>query len=857
MTILGRLAGLFCTLLMILSCSDAAVMVEPGVSLELARSRAALVSDLHYRLRFDIPRDRKAPIAAQAEISFDLADASAALPLDFREEPTNIETVYANGKSVDYQFINEHIVIPAAALHSGRNVLEVDFTAGESSLNRNPDYLYTLLVPDRARTLFPLFDQPDLKARYDLSLVVPEGWKAMSSAPVSEVIEEGGRLEYHFETSDLISSYLFSFVAGEFESITREVNGRLMTMFHRETDGAKLARNLDTIFDLHSSSIAWMEDYTGIEYPFAKFDFALIPSFPYGGMEHVGAIQYRAAPLLLDEAPSEPDLLGRAQLIAHETAHMWFGNLVTMKWFNDVWTKEVFASFMAGKIVNPGFAQINHDLNFLVSHYPPAYAIDRSQGANPIRQELANLNQAGQMYGSIIYHKAPIMMRQLELLVGETVFQQGMRKYLGTYAHRNATWPDLISILDAGSDLNLTAWSEVWVNTAGRPEFQLSPPEDPGQAAQLIQLDATGLDRVWPQQFEVLALVAGDQDRARLVTNESTTALPRLDSPVGGASYLFSADGYGYGLFPADMALFHAWPLLGDVEKGVALINSYENLLQGKLTGVEGYFMLLLDLVQTEGNQLLLELALGQMKYTYNSLLTDAQRARQRPVLESALWRTILAQLDRSRTRVFFRAYASLASSPQGLVTLRELWSGERVVDKLVLEEEDMLWLAQILAIRLPDESAAIVARQIVNTENPDRRRRLEFIAPSLSSDIDVRDAFFASLADVENRQTEPWVTEALSNLHHPARLDVSHKYLLPSLELLQEIQQTGDIFFPSDWLRSTLGNYRSASAVDTVRSFLSDRPDYNAQLRMKVLQAADPLFRASHIQKVQLAAGE
>ena len=180
----------------------------------------------------------------------------------------------------------------------------------------------------------------------------------------------------------MISSYLFSFVAGKFQRETRQINGRQMTMLHRESDREKVARNLDAIFDLHGAALSWLEEYTAIDYPFRKFDFALIPSFQYGGMEHVGAIQYRADSLLLNAQPSQTQLLSRASLIAHETAHMWFGDLVTMDWFNDVWTKEVFANFMAAKIVNPSFPEINHDLNFLIRHFPSAYAVDRTQGAN-------------------------------------------------------------------------------------------------------------------------------------------------------------------------------------------------------------------------------------------------------------------------------------------------------------------------------------------------------------------------------------------------------------------------------------------------------------------------------------------
>ena len=205
-------------------------------------------------------------------------------------------------------------------------------------------------------------------------------------------------------------------------------NGREMRMFHRETDAAKVARNRDALFDLHASALAWLEDYTAIPYPFDKLDFILIPSFQFGGMEHAGAILYNAASLMLDESATQNQLLNRASTIAHETSHMWFGDLVTMQWFNDVWMKEVFANFMAAKIVNPSFPTVNHELRFLLSNYPDAYSVDRTAGANPIRQPLTNLNDAGQLYGPIIYEKAPIVMRQLEMIVGEQRFRDGVAR---------------------------------------------------------------------------------------------------------------------------------------------------------------------------------------------------------------------------------------------------------------------------------------------------------------------------------------------------------------------------------------------------------------------------------------------
>jgi aminopeptidase N len=822
------------------------VLVEKGVSQALAEQRSQRLGNIVYKLHFAIPLNEEAPIQAHALIRFELTDNSTPLQLDFRADSDSIRSLSANGAAVAYEFVDEHIVLPADALRVGHNELEVDFRAGSGSLNRNPEYLYTLFVPDRARTVFPLFDQPDLKAHFELSLLLPGGWTALSNAPVEAVVEQGEQTEYRFARSDLISSYLFSFVAGEFESVTRKVDGRLMTLLHRETDAAKVVRNMDAIFSLHAESLAWMEEYTGIAYPFQSFAFALIPGFPYGGMEHVGAIQYRAASLLLDEAPPLTELLNRAQLIAHETAHMWFGNLVTMRWFDDVWTKEVFASFMADKMINPQFPQVDHALNFLVSHYPGAYAVDRSEGANPIRQELSNLNQAGQLYGNIIYDKAPIMMRQLELLTGEDGLRDGLRQYLSEFSYGNASWPELIAIVDERSDHDLARWSDVWVNTPGRPSFKLAQQG----AVSLLQTDPTGSDRIWPQQFELLTLYREGAQRSVLLADQAVTELPPGPEGATPLATLYNADGRGYGLFPSEMGNLLAWDRLTDLQRGAALVTGWEQLLEGTAIDVEEYCHLLQDIVSRERNPLLLELALDQLHYVYFSLLDDGQQRRGTEALEELLWMTMLAQPDSNRTKLLFRYVAALASSPGRVQQLYEIWTGELSVDQLILEEDDFISLSQTLAIRMPEKSDEIIAQQLARTANPDSRRKLEFIAPSVSADPAVRDAFFDSLQDERNRQAESWVLEALRNLHYPARLQASRQYLLPSLELLQEIQVTGDIFFPGSWMEATLANYHAPDDEQVVRQFLAGRPNYSPQLRMKILQAADPLFRAVAIRR-------
>ena len=422
-----------------------------------------------------------------------------------------------------------------------------------------------------------------------------------------------------------------------------------------------------------------------------------------------------------------------------------------------------------------------------------------------------------------------------------------MQTYLRRFAHGNASWPELIDILDRESGMDLAAWSRVWVNGPGRPHFSLV-----GQGEILLdQQDPSGKSRTWPQQFSVLALAGSDRESVSLFSGDTPSA-PSFAASGGRAGFLLNADGLGYGLFPVDTGLFDRWSDLEPVERGSQLLNAWENLLEGDERDVEGYLERLLAIVTGESDQLLLDLALDQLDYLYNSLLPGPRREHHGPLVERALWQTANLPTNPGRTRMLFEAWARLVSSEGGLSRLRAIWSGEAEVEGLVLGEEDRVELAGILAIRLPGQAAAIIRRQLDETANPDRRRRLEFLAPALSPGKPIRDAFFDSLRDARNRRPEAWVADAVSILHHPGRLEEAGDYLLPSLELLQEIQVTGDIFFPSAWLHASLHYHHSQEAVQVVRDFLEQRPGYNEQLRMKILQAADPMFRANRIRRAQ-----
>ena len=628
-------------------------------------------------------------------------------------------------------------------------------------------------------------------------------------------------------------------------------------MFHRETDAAKVARNKDAIFDLHAKALEFLESYTTVAYAFGKFDFVLIPSFQFGGMEHAGKILYNASGLLLDESATQNQYLGRASVIAHETAHMWFGDLVTMRWFNDVWMKEVFANFMAAKIVNPSFPEVNHELRFLLAHYPAAYEVDRTPGTNAIRQSLSNLNEAGSLYGAIIYQKAPIVMRHLESLMGETAFRDGLREYLQKYSFGNATWSDLIALLDARTPTDLVGWSQVWVEEAGRPAIATELEVSGGKIKRLgfRQSDPGargGTARIWPQQ---LRIALGYADRLEPMTLDFNGEVVEVADAAGAPAPLLRTaqrrwvgvrrlpprstiarlpDGVG-----AQAARSRdAWRGVGHVVGGACRRQRDRlRIRQADADGVAGRDRRTADESRARiSRRCVVALPPGAESYGRGACHreTAARRTHCRQNVESE------GGLVRGAAQREPHAADADVAAP-GVGEARDRSPG------LTLAEPDYIDLAEELAVREVHGWSDILNAQLDRIENPDRKARFQFVMPSLSADPAERERWFESLRDVANRRREPWVLDGLNHLHHPLRAAASAKYVGPSLQMLWEIQKTGDIFFPKRWMDATLGGHQSPAVAKTVRQFLNDLPGgYPVRLKNIVLQSADELFRVS-----------
>ena len=825
-----------------------------GVSESLAQERAQTIQSVHYDLSFRIPERKADAIHASETVRFSL-HAPHRVVLDFEQPRDHVKEIQVNGRAAEVAFADGHLIVPATDTKAGENAIQIEFTAGDESLNRNEEFLYTLFVPARAHLAFPCFDQPNLKGRYQLALEIPASWQAVSNGAeeLTRPYGLGQRLIRFAETRPL-STYLFAFAAGKFHVETAVRDGRTFRMFHRENDAAKVARNRDAIFDLHARALAWLEDYTGIPYPWGKFDFVLIPSFQFGGMEHAGAIFYNASSLMLDESATQNQLLGRASVISHETSHMWFGDLVTMRWFNDVWMKEVMANFMAAKIVNPSFPGVNHALRFLMEYYPAAYDVDRTAGSNPIRQELANLNEAGTLYGNIIYDKAPIAMRQLELITGEEGFRDGLRDYLHQYSFGNATWLDLVRILDErGRGTSIAAWSRAWIEMRGRPEIRTTLQFNASgeiSALKLTESDPMKRGLAWPQRLQVALGYPDHIEKLDLSINGRETEVLKARGMKQPLYVVPNGAGLGYGLFLLDDAtqrylMEHLESIPDALTRGSAWVDLWENLLEGRVAPGE-FLNLASRALPAENDEQNVQRVLSYVSRDFWQFLPQSERLVRAPALEAMLRQGIGRAYYASEKSAWFKTFRDVVLTPDGLAWLKRVWRREEKIPGLTFAETDEIDMAMELAVRgLPDWHE-ILAEELARIQNPDRKARFEFVMPALSNDAAVREKAFERLRMVENRRHEPWVLESLHYLNHPLRQDSAQAFMRPSLEMLPEIQRTGDIFFPARWTESVLGYQRTPEAATTVTSYLAKTPTLAERLRWDVLAAADDLFRAS-----------
>ena len=796
--------------------STHAQMLSKGVPKELADHRKVNISNVVYDLTFNIPSNLSHKVTGTAIISFDLKEQED-LILDFQGEFNGTAHVYYGKKnnkrrSFEALYKDEHIIIPMRQLQAGKNKIELNFTCQDKALNRNKDYVYTLFVPDLARSVFPCFDQPDLRAVFVTTLHTPSGWKTMTS-----------------DNSCQLPTYLYSFVAGNFQEKTGTRNGRLMRALYRETDPAKVAQ-LDKVFDETSQALKWMEGYTSIACPFKEYGMVILPNYQFGGMEHPGAIQLSDRRIFLEKNATQEEELYRTELIAHEIAHLWFGDLVSLKWFGDVWTKEVLANFMASKITRRQYKGIDHDLNFLKTFQNAAIAIDRTDGTHAIAQELNNLNHASLLYDNIIYDKAPVMMRMMEQVMGAPAMQNGLNRFLIDHQFDNASWDDLIKALDkTAPSAGVKKFSDIWVKQKGMPNIHTSYKD--GQIV-VTQSDPLHRGIFWPQQFEVKVIYDLTESQTLTVDMQKPTMTFKVP---GRPSYIIpNSNGKGYGRFTLDDNYTRQMPkrlitTRNDLNRYALLQVIHDNYLMGKIS--PSYFSELYRLMVKERNPQIMSTAIEHMFKILEDVNVD-----QRAALELCMMDLLNENRTNECHQYIIRKMSTCVSSPEVLDQIESIWRNHN--DPL-LNEHDYMEMAYRLAIMHPQQWQEILSTQRARLTTDDLKNEFDYVSRACNPDGNQRLQLFNDLLRPENRQKEPWAIAMLRLLNSDVFEPQSNGYIESSLKSLEYIQQTSDIFFPSKWMKALMAGHKSKEAAQAIDSFIKATPNYPSNLKNIVLEAS------------------
>lgn len=847
-------------LLPLLVCA-APPRIEPGVPLELASWRSAQYRNIQYTLDLELQ-----PGATRLEgligIRVTVADPAEDLVLDWRGERAGerVSGITVNGlPAFGVQFPTDHLVIPGALLSPGENRIVMRFQAPlgtqGAAITRYTDredgaeYLYTLFVPSDASTVFPCFDQPDLKARFTLNLTAPSDWRVIGNSPLLEAQVEGARLRHRFATSEPISTYLFAFAAGPFIEFTEPGAQTPVRLFARRSRAERMAREAAELFRINRAAMNWYAGYFAHAFPFAKYDLVLIPELAYGGMEHAGASFLREESVLFPFEPGTADLLRRANLLLHETSHQWFGDLVTMRWFDDLWLKEGFANFMSAKAMEALLPEFPAWVAFHALK-TAAYRTDVTRGTTPIRQAMANLSAAKSAYGNIVYSKAPAVLRQAEFFVGERKFRDGVREFVKRHAYGSAGWQDLVRALEKASGEKLGVWAHAWVEREGMPRVRLIPRLDKAGNLREIEVEQSAVggefaDRnfIWPMKLSI-QVVAG---RTRVHDVRLLKGRARIPTP-GAGKFQYAIANFadrGYGRFPLDTAsreylLSHPGALRADLTRALVHESLWESVRDAELDPAR-YIDLLLSRLPREPNEIIATGMLARLRAAHGRYLGEAKRGALLPRIEQFLYEGMRDTADASRRIEYFRAFADLARSQTARGQLKDLMSGKLVIPGLALRSRDRFRMLQSL-LAADDADAPRLQNELAAADQSGEGRRYAFAAAAAVPDAQTKRAIYTRFID-DPRLPEAWIEEALGPLNMLEHSSLTAPLLAPALAALPRMKRERKIFFVNDWLGNFIGGQTSRASLATVQRFLAETT-LDGDLRLKVLESLDILER-------------
>ncbi len=455
-----------------------------------AAERAARVQQAEYEIVLDLSAGQST-YRADVTLRF-AASGSGPLFLDFRGK--SIESLEVNGSAVEPDWTGYRLTLPDWALgHDNvvRVVYENDYDTTGDGFHRFVDpedgeeYVYTNFEPYEAHRLFPCFDQPDIKGRYTFTVTAPREWVVLANSPLeSSAPTDDGRTLHHFAQTELFSSYLVALVGGPYVERRVEHGGLRLGLYARRSMERYLEEHAPEIFEITGQGLDFYSEMFAQPYPFAKYDQVFVPEYNSGAMENVGLVTYNEAYLFRDPA-TENQRLDRAETFLHELAHMWFGNLVTMRWWDDLWLNESFATYISYLALTEATRFDNAWKVFNSEIKRWAYQQDQLPTTHPISGRADDTEIAFLNFDGITYGKGASVLKQLVKYIGRDAFRDGMRTYFRRHAWSNATLDDFLSCLEEASGATLDDWARLWLRTASVNTLAAQWQESSGQLSGL------------------------------------------------------------------------------------------------------------------------------------------------------------------------------------------------------------------------------------------------------------------------------------------------------------------------------------------------------------------------------------
>jgi aminopeptidase N len=718
----------------------------PGVNLTRAEAqeRSSLVKVHSYEVDLDLTTGAETFIV-KTRVKFDGLKPGATTFIDAVGK--SVIKAEFNGQPFDTKFDGESIFLPPLA---ATNELYVEFEgiyshSGEG-LHRFEDpadgevYLYTQHeVPDARRT-FVCFDQPDLKATFAISALAPAHWEVISNNPVASKTDVDGKKKWVFTTTPLLSTYLTALVAGPYYKVESEYKGQKvvpMGLYCRKS----LAEHMDAeeLFDITRRGFAAYEKEFGLAYPFDKYDQIAVAEFNAGAMENAGCVTFAENYFVFRSKVTDKEYNWRANVILHEMAHMWFGDLVTMTWWDDLWLNESFAEWASYYTLAKATRFTNSWTVFNAERKNWAYRQDQLSSTHPIAVDMFDLEAVKTNFDGITYAKGASVLQQLVAYVGLEAFVAGLKQYFAKHAWGNTTLNDLIVELEATSGRDLKPWIATWLQTAGvntwRPELGTDGDKYTSVAVkQEAPLVPAGSTELRPHRMAVgLYDIAGGKvvlrKRIELDVAGATTAVPELSGEKVADLVVLNDGDLSYGKLRFDeRSIATLKSHLGNIEdsltRALAWSAVWDMTRDGELAASD-YVPMVLNALASENDVAVVATQMLQLGTAVELYASDAHRDGLRGVLADGVEKLLAGSSAGSDLQLqYVRSFASAAKSPAQIAKVREILDGKLAG---VTVDANLRWTLLNSLVERGAATVAEVEAELANDKSADGEKFAAF----------------------------------------------------------------------------------------------------------------------------------